>query len=238
MASNEHFESQLFNFDNEDIIESKKEVCTLCKVGEIKREGDPTPMTVYTKDGVRIIRHYYKRCNFQAKNAECRASYTLGSLSCNGKRIYEDDALKNKYLITSNQTGFSIDFLVDVVSRIDLSSSTFESMAKHYNRHHQMKLPYDVPYKRIDLNADVLSDAFFLYCYLEICQRYEIKNYQIIQNDVEEAIAKKRDDLMKYFRLKWAGKSIIVIDTGLKPHRRVCKVIFIIYILPSLSNPT
>ena len=112
MASNEHFESQLFNFDNEDIIESKKEVCTLCKVGEIKREGDPTPMTVYTKDGVRIIRHYYKRCNFQAKNAECRASYTLGSLSFNGKRIYEDDALKNKYLITSNQTGFSIDFLV------------------------------------------------------------------------------------------------------------------------------
>ena len=66
-------------------------------------------------------------------------------------RIYEDDALKNDVLVVSNQTAFSIEFLVETVGRVDISSATFEGLAKEYNRYHQMKLPYDVMERRANI---------------------------------------------------------------------------------------
>ena len=164
------------------------------------------------------------RCNFRAGTGErkvvCRAGHghSHGFKNYKGMRIYEDDALKNDVLVVSNQTAFSIEFLVETVGRVDISSATFEGLAKEYNRYHQMKLPYDVMDRRVLLNEDVLNNAYNLFIYLEIGQRYEMPNYQ-------------KGALMKKFRQNWtmehecgiAGcRSCIVIDAGLKPHRKVC----------------
>ena len=69
--------------------------------------------------------------------------------------------MKNKFLVVSNQTAFAIDYLVDVVGQIDISSGTFNGLAKQYNRFHLMKLPFDVQSRIVELSTDLLNDAFF-----------------------------------------------------------------------------
>ena len=64
---------------------------------------------------------------------------------------------------------------METVGRVNRSSATFEGLAKEYNRYHQMKLPYDVMDRRVLLNEDFLNNAYNLFIYLEIIQRYEKK---------------------------------------------------------------
>ena len=224
---------------SDKILKSTKTKCSVCKSGDIRAERNPTPMILYTREGVKIIQHQYMRCNFRAgtsdRRVECRAGHSYGFKTFKGMRIYEDDALKNDILVVSNQTAFSIEFLVETVGRVDISSATFEGLAKEYNRYHQMKLPYDVMDRRVLLNEDVLNNAYNLFIYLEIGQRYEIPNYQIIRNTLDATILEQKAALMKKFRQNWtvehecgtAGcRSCIVIDAGLKPHRKVCKALW------------
>ena len=150
-------------------------------------------------------------------------------------RIYEDDALKNDILVVSNQTGFAMDYLVEIVGRVDISSATFEGLAKEYNRFHHMKLPYDVMDRRVQINEDVVNNAYFLFIYLEVGQRYGICNYQVIRNNLDNTILENKGALMKEYRKRWTVKhecaipgckTCIVIDAGLKPHRKVCKALW------------
>ena len=170
------------------------------------------------------------------KSPEYHSIAENGYLSYNGLKIYEDDALKQKYLVTSSQTAFSVDFLVDLTGQVDISSVAFEAVAKQYNRFHLKKLPFYVMDRREELSKESLTDAYFQYIYLEICQRYEIQNYQVIKGGLDQSILRNREELMKLFRIRHCthsnGKaceddgciSRLVIDAGLKPHRKVCKV--------------
>ena len=223
----------------ETALISTKGKCSVCKLGELRSERKPTAMIVYSREGVRIVPHQYMRCNFRAGTGErkvtCRASHSHGYYTYQGMRIYEDDALKNDVLVVSNQTAFTIDFLVEIVGQVDISSSTFEAMAKQYNRFHHRKLPFDVMDRRVELNQDLLNNAYFLFCYLEIGQRYEIPNYQIVRNTLDSTILENKGELMRVFRHRWTVdhecsipgcRSCIVIDAGLKPHRKVCKALW------------
>ena len=225
--------------DKSDIIESTKLKCSVCKFGDLRPDGKPTSMVVYGRDGARVLPHQYKRCNYRVgtgdRKVECRAGHSLGFATHKGVRIYEDDALKNTLLVVSNQTAFAIDYIVEIVGQVDLSSGKFEAMAKQYNRFHLKKLPYDVMDRRIEMNPDIVNNAYFLFCYLEISQRYGIKNYQIIRNNIDSAILENKGELMKMYRQRWTidhecdkpgCRSCIVIDAGLKPHRKVCKALW------------
>ena len=121
---------------------------------------------------MKIVQHQYLRCNFRAgsgnQKVDCRAGHSHGFYTYKGMRIYEDDALKNDILVVSNQTGFAMDYLVEIVGRVDISSATFEGLAKEYNRFHHMKLPYDVMDRRVQINEDVVNNAYFLFIYLEV----------------------------------------------------------------------
>ena len=86
-----------------------------------------------------------------------------------------------------------------------------------------MKLPTDVMDRRVELYPDTMNNAYFLYCYLEIGQRYQIKNYQIIRDDLNSTILENKGILMKTFRYKWTVDHkcdisgcgcCIVIDAG------------------------
>ena len=91
---------------SDKILKSTKTICSVCKSGDIRPERKPTPMILYTLEGVKIIKHQYMRCNFRAgtgdRRVECRAGHSYGFKSFKGMRIYEDGALKNDILVVSN----------------------------------------------------------------------------------------------------------------------------------------
>ena len=167
----------------------------------------------------------------QQQNPECRAYHGHGFYQTQGHKIFEDDALRNNVLVTSAQTGFTIDYLVEVSGLVEINSDSFEGLSKAYNRFHNNKLPTDTADRRIEVQKKRLSDAYFLYIYLECSQRYGIKNHQVIENsDLDQTILKHMQQLHKVFRDKWAVNHqcnvkgcgwCITIDGGLKPHRMV-----------------
>ena len=235
-------ETKLVFDDNQvasEVLKTSRDKCSICKIGDLKPEGKPTPMVVYGRNGAKVHPHQYTRCRFRAGTGDrkvvCRASHSLGFKNYKGVRIYEDDALKNDILVVSAQSAFHVDLLVDIVGQINISSATFEGIAKQYNRLHQMKLPLDVMDRRVELTKDIVNNAYFLFCYLEIGQRYQVPNYQVIKNNLDTAILENKGELMTTFRRKWTVehecdvpgcRSCIVIDAGLKPHRKVCKALW------------
>ena len=74
-----------------------------------------------------------------------------------------------------------------------------------------------------------MTEGFFIYIYLELAQRYHIKDFQRIHSNIDTTILKHRSDLQSFFNLKWAKHKyetkgcgwVITIDGGLKPHRMV-----------------
>ena len=65
----------------------------------------------------------------------------------------------------------------------------------------------------------------------EASQRYEIPNYQIIKTSLEANIMEHKEMLTQKFRNRWTlghkcnvkgCQSVLVIDAGLKPYRKVC----------------
>ena len=189
--------------DNSTLLESKKTKCAMCKVGDLRTEGSPTVVILYTRNGVTLSRSQYKRCNFRnGPGGGCRAGHGHGFYTSRGVKIYEDDTLKNKSLMVSKMTGFDIDFLVEAVGSLDLSNDSFEAMAAKFNRFHHMKRPTDVMDRRVTLMPDRLKQAVFLYMYLEFSQRYGIKNYQVIKNSLAATIMENRGALMAAYRYR------------------------------------
>ena len=120
---------------------------------------------------------------------------------------------QGKVLVTSSQTGFDVDYLVELASRIQISSVTFEGKhsalkkgdqhikkeeefvelimkfssqissgeAKTFNRFHSPNVPTDVRERRINLCRKRLSDGYFTFIYLELCQQLGITDYQVLK---------------------------------------------------------
>ena len=51
-----------------------------------------------------------------------------------GHVVFENNALHHEVLVTSEQTGFDKEYLVDLANMVQLQSATFESEAKVFNR--------------------------------------------------------------------------------------------------------
>ena len=112
---------------------------------------------------------------------------------------------------------------MELVGQVDISSENFEAAAKRYNRFHAKSIPLDKNKRRMEVNKILVGNAYFLFCYLEICQRYEIENYQVIKNDLNSAILEHKGELMRKYRQKWTMehkcdtpgcRSCIVNDLG------------------------
>ena len=100
------------------VLESSLSSCPVCQIGtikEVKRSGK-SQMIIYTRDGTKLAEHREKRCN----NRSCRVGAFYGYLSHGGDRIFMPDALSQEILVTSSQTGFMIDYLVEIVSDVHL----------------------------------------------------------------------------------------------------------------------
>ena len=214
------------------VLKNKRSKCAVCGIGDLRpvlEEKGRQKMIVYTRNGMKKVTHQVMRCN--NRNPECRAFHGFGFYQSKKHRIYENDALKNDVLVISAQTGFAMDYLVEIAAAIEINADPFEGLSKVYNRMHNNKLPTSTADRRIDLYQKRLTEAYFLYIYLELSQRYELPNHQVLENsNLDKTIMKHLQQLHKIFRNKWAKNQCdqkgcgwcITVDGGLKPHRMVC----------------
>ena len=192
-----------------ETLQTSVKKCVICKSGDVIEKSRPAKegFVIYGRNGARQAVHKEKRCNFRNYNFECGAGYYYGYLTYNGMKMVSDNALKNPVLITSSQTAFDMDYLVEFVSRVQISSTTFEGAAKEFNRFHNLNLPYDVTGMRIELNRQRIAEAYYFYTYLEYGQRYKIKDYQIIKNSLDEAILEHKVEMLAAYRERWTVKN-------------------------------
>ena len=218
--------------DSLQIYKPTRERCGVCGVGKVTavtRSAEKGELIVYTRRGIVKARMPEYRCNSRATN--CRALHGHGYFKWKGKKVYESDCLKNQILVTSSQTAFEIDYLLEITNSIEINSDNFEGLAKLYNRMHNHRLPTATSAKREDLCRKRMTDAYFTYVYLEFAQRYNIKNYQVVDEDIDTTILKHKTEMMDKFRERWAVNHrcdipgcgwCLTIDGGLKPHRQLC----------------
>ena len=96
-----------------DVVKCK--VCGVGKVTPVKNDKASDKFMLYTRDGTLVATHIESRCN--NRSLPCRAGHYYGYVSLGEKgnmdrpKCYEKYALKKKYLVTSNQTAFSVQYL-------------------------------------------------------------------------------------------------------------------------------
>ena len=96
--------------ENQKILKTAADICSICQVGELNPDKDPTKVIIYGRNGPKIYYHQHMRCNFRNKYKDCRAGHSYGFSTHQGMRIYNDFALKNDILLVSRQSGFTVDF--------------------------------------------------------------------------------------------------------------------------------
>ena len=147
-----------------------------------------------------------------------------------GKTVYQNDVLRSEYLVSSSQTAFELSYLIELAATIELCSVNFEGMSSVYNRTHNRRLPSDLMPRRLELCRKRMTEAYFLFIYLELGQRYAIPNFQVIEGNLDETIIKNQSDFQTAFRRHWFNHkcdvkgcgTVITVDGGLKPHRMLC----------------
>ena len=218
----------------EDIIfKTNVKKCLVCGAGDVvqhNRGKQREAMLVYGRNGTYVASHQEYICNNQNSFKPCRVSYYHGYYKVKGKTIYQNDALRNAVLISSSQTAFELSYLIELAAAIEVCSANFEGMSTVYNRIHNRKLPSDLMPRRLELCRKRMTDAYMLYVYLELGQRYCIPNYQVIEGNLDSTIVRRQPDFQMAFRNHWfqhrcdvsgCGK-VITVDGGLKPHRMLC----------------
>ena len=190
------------------VLKTDIQKCLVCGVGDVKphvRGTEKNAILIYSRNGTYKVQHEVYICNFKNKHKQCRTSYFHGYYKVKRAKIIEDMALKNEVLVVTNQTGFELDYLIEMVSQIEINSDNFEGLSKVYNRFHNQRLPMELMKRREDLCRKRMTEAYFLflYVYLELGQRYSIPNYQVIHGDLDNAILKHQEEFQITFRKKW-----------------------------------
>ena len=57
-------ETKLVFDDNQvanEVLKTSRDKCSICKIGDLKPEGKPTPMVVYGRNGAKVHPHQYTR---------------------------------------------------------------------------------------------------------------------------------------------------------------------------------
>jgi hypothetical protein len=116
----------------------------------------------------------------------------------------EDDALSNTYLVTSSQTAFAIDYLWDMTLQILFSRATFEGLGNIFNNLHFTNVPYGTLLERENIFAKRITEAFFMYAFIEVGQRFNVEI--TIPKTLDEDILANKTELHESFRTNWTRK--------------------------------
>ena len=188
---------------------------------------------IYTRDGTLLGQHVESRCNNRLK--PCRAGHYYGYVSLGEKanpskpKCYDKFALKNKYLVITAQTSFSVAYLWDCLLQIVFSNASFESLANVYNNLHFVNLPMDVMLRRVEIHRKRISEVVVLFSFLELGQQYGIP--PVLTGGIDETIIKTKSQFRDRFREIWSVdhkcdvkgcESVLTVDGGMKPTRSLC----------------
>ena len=212
---------------------SKCKVCSTGKVVLVNRSNDEEKFMLYTIFGTKIGRHREYRCNNRV--TPCRAGHFYGYVTLGDKvnaektRCYDRFALKREFLVTSNQTAFSVDLLWEFLLQQVFSNASFESLAQVYNNMHFVNLPTDVMLRREEIHRKRIADAVILFGFLELGQRYGIP--PIISGGIDQTISANKVSIRDKFREVWTVEhlcdvkgceKVLTVDGGMKPTRSLC----------------
>ena len=160
--------------ESDIVLETSEKICKVCKTGNVVRCSNKVDDTfmIYTRDGTLLGHHVESRCNNRLK--PCRAGHYYGYVSLGEKanpskpKCYDKFALKNKYLVITAQTAFSVAYLWDCLLQIVFSNASFESLANVYNNFHFVNLPMDVMLRRVEIHRKRISEAVVLFSFLDM----------------------------------------------------------------------
>ena len=113
----------------------------------------------------------------------------------NSEKVYDILNHKTENLITSNETGFSVEYLYEATLHFLHSNATFLGLSDIYNQFHN--------YSRQDITRNNLCDkrlasGFFLYGFLELSSRYQINpKLKTDKNWIDEALLDNQPKLKK-----------------------------------------
>ena len=179
---------------------TKVGTCDECLGNLVMSDNKPAEMTIYTRHGTKFCQHFTKVC----PNRWCRKRFMYGYTIKNEEKIYDALNHTTENLISSNETGFSIDYLYEATLHFLHSNATFQGLSDIYNQFHN--------FERQDITRNNLCDkrlasGFFLYGFLELSSRYQIN--PILKTDknwIDEALLDNQPKLKKVFSNIWSGK--------------------------------
>ena len=111
------------------------ETCDECKGDLILSQEHSAEITIYTREGTKFAQHFHKDC----PNRWCRKTFFYGYSVKNGIKVYDNLSTKLKYLITSRETAFAIDFCYELTLHILHNNATFQGYSDVYNQLHNFK---------------------------------------------------------------------------------------------------
>ena len=117
--------------------------------------NQPAEVTLYTRHGTKFCQHYTKVC----PNRWCRKKFMYGYTIKNEEKVYDTLNHKTVFLITSNETGFSIKYLYEATLHFLHSNATLQGLSDIYNQFHNFERQN---ISRNDLCDKRLASGFFL----------------------------------------------------------------------------
>ena len=215
--------------------------CDECNCELVYSKDDPAEITVYTRDGTKFAQHFHKEC----PNRWCRKTFFYGYSVKKEKKVYETLNSTAKYLVTSRESAFAVDFCYETTLHILHNNATFQGLADVYNHFHNFK---QTNLSRIELNRKRLATAFYLYGFLEFTSRSGILHEFLPGASwLENTILEYYNLIKSQFSQHWSSehfcnvpncKEMMVSDGGMKINRPVCAAKFSAVRKFSNSNKT
>lgn len=215
--------------------------CDECHGSLMLSDNQPAEVTLYTRHGTKFCQHYTKVC----PNRWCRKKFMCGYTIKNEEKVYDTLNHKTVFLITSNETGFSIQYLYEATLHFLHSNATLQGLSDIYNQFHNFERR---SISRNDLCDKRLASGFFLYSFLELTSRYQIHTkFKTGKNWIDEALLENQPKLKKVFSNIWSGEhecafedcaSMMITDGNMKINRKVCSAKFSVVRKFEHSNKT
>ena len=166
----------------------KLEVCPICKVGRIVPEArEKENIVLYTRNGPKMAAHRVFRCINKNDGNPCRTAFSHGYYSYLGHTIYEDDALEKEFLVTTDQTGFGVEYLIELAAKVQICHEPFEAEGKLYNHFYTRTLPYDVLMRRREVDRRRITHGWKLFTYLEAAScRSQSQVLQLLRSPLQQ----------------------------------------------------
>ena len=208
---------------SKDLVTTVSE-CEECLCTLVLSDNEPAEITIYTRQGTLFSQHFTKEC----PNRWCRRRYHFGYSTKEDTKLYDRITSEKKYLITSNETAFAVDYLYENTLHMLYSNATVQGLTDVYNNFHN----YD-PKKKItrkDLIPKRLASAFYLYGILEFGDMHNIDRTMKTNNNnwLDEYILEQYPSLKSSFSNVWCAshqckvencEGMMISDGGMKIYR-------------------